>query len=314
MNIPLKRRRSGKGGFRVGGKKSGGSGKWILAATVVGIVGILTVVAFHKGQVRGPNEDWPVNFAHRGASLRAPENTLEAFRLADESQAGGLELDVHMLSDGSLAVIHDDTVDRTTNGSGVVRDMTLPEVRSLDAGYSFSPDGGSSYPYRNQGVLVPELGEVLREFPSLRVNIDVKEDQPGVEEALLRTITDSDAEERVLVVSKIASVVDRFREVSEGRVSTGASRRETESFYLLSRLRLEGFLRPSYDALQVPVEYGEREVVTPRFVEAAHNKGGRVDVWTVDDPEEMRRLLDLGVDAIMTNRPEVLTEVLRERR
>jgi glycerophosphoryl diester phosphodiesterase len=281
---------------------------------VVGIVGILAVAVFHKGEARGPNEDWPVNLAHRGASLRAPENTLEAFRLAAESQAGGLELDVHMASDGSLAVIHDDTVDRTTDGSGAVRDMSLPEVRRLNAGYSFSPDGGSSYPYRDQGVRVPELGEVLREFPYLRVNIDVKEDQPGVEEALLKTISDSDAEDRVLVVSEIASVVDRFREVSEGSVSTGASRRETESFYLLSKLRLEGFLRPSYEALQVPVEYEAREVVTPRFVEAAHNQGGRVDVWTVDDPEEMRRLLDLGVDAIMTNRPEVLAEVLRERR
>ena len=314
MNIPLKSRGSGNGGFEVGRSKSGGPGQWILAATVVSLVGIVAVAALHKGEVRSLDEAWPVNFAHRGASMRAPENTLEAFRLAAESQAGGLELDVHMTSDGSLAIIHDNTVDRTTDGSGVVRDMLLSEVRSLDAGYSFSPDGGSSYPYRGQGVRVPELGEVLRELPYLRVNIDVKEDQPGVEEALLKTIADSDAEDRVLVVSESAGVMDRFREVSEGSVSTGASRRETENFYLLSRLRLEGFLRPSYDALQVPVEYGGREVVTSRLVEAAHNRGGRVDAWTIDDPEEMRRLLDLGVDVIMTNRPEVLAEVLRERR
>lgn len=254
-----------------------------------------------------------MNFAHRGASLRAPENTLAAFRLAAESGAGGLELDVHMTSDGSIVVIHDDTVDRTTDGTGAVRDMALREVRSLDAGYRFTPDQGATYPFRGQGVWMPELGEVLREFPDLRVNIDVKEDQPGVEEALLKTIADAEAESRVLVVSEIPTVVKRFRELSEGGISTGASRREIGNFYLLSRLRLEGLLRPSYDALQVPVEYRGWEVVTSRFVEAAHNRGVRVDVWTIDDLEEMRRLLDLGADVIMTNSPEILSEVLQER-
>jgi len=192
--------------------------------------------------------------------------------------------------------------------------MTLREAQSLDAGYSFTPDGGASYPYRGRDVRMPELGEVLREFPYLRVNIDVKEAQPGVEDALLKTIADADAEDRVLVVSEIPDVMNRFRGLSGGGISTGASRHEIENFYLLNRLRLKDFLRPSYDALQVPVEYEGWEVVTPRFVEAAHNRGVRVDVWTIDDPEEMRRLLDLGVDVIMTNRPEVLSEVLRERR
>jgi len=286
----------------------------ILAATVVGLAGIVAAAAFHRGETRSPDEYWPINFAHRGASLRAPENTLEAFQLAAEDGAEGLELDVHMTSDGSIVVIHDDTVERTTDGSGAVHDMILREAQSLDAGYSFTPDGGASYPYRSQGVRVPELGEVLREFPYLRVNIEVKEAQPGIEEALLETIAGAGAKDRVLVVSEIPDIMDRFRELSGGGISTGASRREIESFYLLNRLHLKSLLRPSYDALQVPVEYEGWEVVTPRFVEAAHNRGVRVDVWTIDDPEEMRRLLDLGVDVIMTNRPEVLSEVLRERR
>lgn len=293
--------------------KSRGSRKWILASIVVGFVGVLVVVTFHTGEMRSTDEDWPVNVAHRGASLRAPENTLEAFRLAAAGGAGGLELDVHMTSDGSIVVIHDDTVDRTTDGSGAIFDMTLREVQSLDAGYRFTPDGGVAYPYRGRGLQVPELGEVLREFPTLRVNIEVKEAKPGIEEALIKTIADADAEGRVLVVSEIPGVLDRFRELSGGSISTGASRREIESFYLLSWLRLEGLLRPSYDALQVPVEYEGREVVTPRFVEAAHNRGVRVDVWTVNDSEEMRRLLNLDADVIMTSSPEVLSEVLRER-
>lgn len=276
--------------------------------------GAFAVAVLRKVVRRRANREWPTNFAHRGASLIAPENTLEAFRLAARSGAGGLELDVHMTSDGRIVVIHDDTVDRTTEGTGLVRRMTLHEIRNLDAGYRFTPDGGTAYPYRGKGVRVPELGEVLREFPDHKVNIDIKEEQPGVEEALLETIRGTDAKDRVLVVSEMTSVVERVRELAGNSISTGASRKEIRDFYRLSRLRLEFLARPPYDALQVPVEYGGREVVTPRFINAAHDRGVRVDVWTIDEPDEMRRLLDLGVDVIMTNRPEVLEGVLGGRR
>ena len=289
------------------------SGKWTLAALVAGC-GAFVVAVLRRAAKRRVGEGWPTNFAHRGASLRAPENTLEAFRLAARSGAGGLELDVHMTSDGGIVVIHDDSVDRTTEGTGLVRRMTLQELQSLDAGYRFTPDGGIAYPHRGQGVRVPELGEVLRDFPGHKVNIDIKEEQPGVEVALLETIEGADAGDRVLVVSEMPAGVERIRELSGNAISTGASRQEIGDFYRLSRLRLEFLVRPPYDALQVPVEYGGREVVTPRFLKAAHDRGVRVDVWTIDDPDEMRRLLDLGVDVIMTNRPEVLEGVLGERR
>ena len=234
--------------------------------------------------------------------------------MAVESGAGGLELDIHMTSDGYLVVIHDASVDRTTDGSGLVRDITLHEMRSLDAGYRFTPDGGDTYPYRGRGVRVPSLGEVLREFPDNQVNVDIKEACPGIEAALLKVVSDAGAGDRVLVVSEASAVVERFRKLSGGGISTGASQREIEEFYRSSEMHREDSLRPLYDALQVPVEYQGREVVTPRFVEAAHNRNVRVDVWTIDEEEEMRRLLDLGVDVVMTNRPEVLAEVLRERR
>ena len=263
--------------------------------------------------VRFVDRRWPVNFAHRGASARAPENTLEAFRLAAASGALGLETDVHMTLDGHVVAIHDDTVDRTTNGTGLVREMTLAELRGLDAGYRFTPDGGATYSYRGRGVGVPEIGEVFREFPNLAVNIEIKEDQPGVEEALLRVIEEEGAQGRALVVSGQARPVARFRKLCGGTVRTGASAREIVGFYYLSRLRLESLFRPPFDALQVPVEYRGTPVVTPRFLEVAHVLGVRVDVWTIDEPGEMRRLLDLGADTIMTNRPEVLEEVLRTR-
>ena len=259
-------------------------------------------------------DDWPVNFAHRGASARAPENTLEAFRLAVEAGAGGLELDVHMTLDKEIVVIHDATVERTTEGSGVVAEMKLDELRALDAGYRFSPEGGRTHPYRGQGLRIPTLAQVYEQFPAVCVNVDIKEPQPGAEEAVMRVIRDARAEGRSLVVSGDHAVARRFRRVSGSRISTGASRLETGAFYLLSRLRLErlGLGRPACDALQVPVEHKGVTLVTPRFLRAAHSRGVRVDAWTINDPHEMRRLLGLGVDVLMTDRPEKLTRVLGE--
>ena len=285
----------------------------MISALVAGSLAAFVVVTLRRGGARSLDVDWPVNFAHRGASARAPENTLEAFRLAAENGAGGLETDVHMTRDGHVVAIHDDTVDRTTDGSGLVREVTLAELKSLDAGYRFTTDEGTTYPYRGKGARVPELGEVLREFPDPAVNVDIKEEQPGVEETVLRVIEGAGAADRVLVVSEHAAVIGRFRELSGGRVRTGASRVESRLFYYLSGLRLEGLLRPPYDALQVPVWHGGRKLVTPRFLEAAHGMGVRVDVWTIDESDQMRRLLDLGVDVVMTNRPEALAEVLRGR-
>jgi glycerophosphoryl diester phosphodiesterase len=253
-----------------------------------------------------------VNLAHRGASARAPENTLEAFRLAVESGAGGLELDVHLTRDGHVVVIHDPTLDRTTNRTGAVSEMTLDELREPDAGHNFSPDG-STLPYRGLNLRIPTLVEVLREFPGVAVNIDMKADRPGIESAVLDVLREADAEGRALVVSSRYGAVRRFRRISEGRVATGASRWETGIFYLFSNLRLERFLRPAYDALQVPPRHRGIPLVTRRFVEAAHDSNVRVDAWTINETGEMRRLLNLGVDVIMTDRPETLADVLERR-
>jgi glycerophosphoryl diester phosphodiesterase len=282
--------------------------RWIPFAALVGLSGVLAAIVIRKGGARPRKDDWPTNFAHRGASAQAPENTIEAFRLAVEAGAGGLELDVHMTFDREIVVIHDRTVDRTTEGSGVVAELELDELRLLDAGYRFSPDGG--YPYRGQGVRIPTLAEVYEQFPAAYVNIDIKEPQPGVEEAVTRVIRDARAEAHSLVVSDDHAIVRRFRRISGGRISTGASRLEIGAFYLLSTLRLEHLYRPAYDALQVPVEHGGITLVTPRSLEAAHSRGARVDVWTINEPCEMRRLLDLGVDVIMTDRPQTLADVL----
>lgn len=278
------------------------------------MVGFVAGVLVPRGRgARRPVAPWPRNFGHRGASAVAPENTLEAFRLAAEAGAGGLELDVHMTRDGGLVVIHDDTVDRTTDGVGAVREMSLAEVRRLDAGHRFTPDGGATQPWRGRGVRVPEFGEVLRAFPGHAVNMDIKEAQPGAEEAVLRAVLAAGAEDRVLVASESRAVLGRFRRLAGGRVRTGASAREIRTFYYLSRLGLEGLLSPAYDALQVPLEHRGVRVVTRRFVRAAHRRGVRVDVWTINDAARMREVLDLGADSVMTDDPGLLAEVLARR-
>jgi glycerophosphoryl diester phosphodiesterase len=219
-----------------------------------------------------------------------------------------------MTRGGEVVVIHDATVDRVTDGSGAVAGMTLDEVRCFDAGYSFRPDGGRTFPYRGRAVRIPTLAEVYEEFPDIYVNADIKEAQPEAEEAVLSVIKDAAAEGRTLVASTDHAVLRRFRKVSGGHISTGASRREIAAFYVLSRLHLEALVSPAYEALQVPVEHRGIKLVTPRFVRAAHSRGVRVDVWTINDVAEMNQLLDLGVDVIMTDRPEVLESLLRERR
>jgi len=282
------------------------------------LVGALAMVAIGRymgsrkpGAGARTPQGWPVNFAHRGGAKIVPENTLEGFREGLRVGAGVLELDVHALADGTVVVHHDETVDRTTNGSGAIREMTLAEVKRLDAGYRFTPDGGKTYPHRGEGVKVPTLEEVYREFTDVPINVEIKGKRPDIEETVWRIIEGAGAEERTLVVSEDSGTIRRFREASGGSVATASSSAELIFFWLLSRLRLIGLSKPSYQALQGPETYKGLRIVTPELVRGAHERGLRVDVWTIDHEPDMRRLLGFGVDGIMTDRPDILTRVLR---
>jgi glycerophosphoryl diester phosphodiesterase len=249
-------------------------------------------------------------FAHRGGSLLRPENTMAAFGGAVEMGYRYLETDLHATRDGALVLIHDDTLERVTDGSGPVWEHTLAELKGFDASYHFSPDGGCTHPYRGQGVTVPTLEEVVEAFPDVRLNVDIKQGEPPVVAALVDFIEKRGLQERFLVTSFVDRRLREFRRLSGGGVATSAAQREALRFWLASRLRLERLLRISYDALQVPARYGSLTVVDRRFVAAAHRRGIEVHVWTVDEPPEMRRLLDLGVDGLMSDRPDLLLEVL----
>lgn len=256
----------------------------------------------------------PLFFAHRGGSLLAPENTLPAFERGVACGADALELDIQTTREGEIVVIHDAAVDRTTDGTGLVASYSLDELRRLDAGYRFTADGGQTYPFRGQGVTIPTLREVFERFAGLRVNIDLKESSEERERRLWALIQELSAEERTLVASgDMHAPIVRFRRLAGGRVATSASGAEIRTFVLTALCRGTRWLRPGYDALQVPEVYRGVRIVSPRMIRLAHGLGLDVHVWTVDDAPTMRKLLAWGADGVMTDRPDVLALVLGEQ-
>ncbi len=253
----------------------------------------------------------PLAFAHRGGSKLWPENTMVAFQGAVQLGCRYLETDIHTTRDGVLVTIHDETLDRISDGSGPVHALTLAELKRLDAGYRFSPDEGQSFPFRGKGIRVPTLAEVTQAFPDTCLNLEIKQKEPSLVEALVTFIEEQNAHDRILVGSFHDRVLKEFRQRTGGRVATSAASREARLFWLASRLGLTRFLRLPYDALQVPPHRGALPVVDRRLVQAAHRLGIQVHVWTVDESEEMRRLLNLGVDGLMSDRPDLLLDVLR---
>ncbi|HSW31730.1 MAG TPA: glycerophosphodiester phosphodiesterase [Longimicrobiales bacterium] len=247
----------------------------------------------------------PLLVAHRGGSRVAPENTLDAFRDAVERwEADMLEMDVRVTRDGEVVVIHDETVDRTTDGTGPVSSFTLEELQRLDAGHRFvDPRGEPSF--RGRGVRIPRFEDVLLALPHARMNVEAKE--PRVAAPLVQLVRRHGAEARVLV----AAEHERCRDAVRGYPGPwGASRTHVFWFWALHRLPGGGPYTPAADILQVPETWHDRRIVTPGFVRAAHRRNLPVQVWTVDDPADMRRLLALGVDGIQTDRPDLLARVL----
>jgi glycerophosphoryl diester phosphodiesterase len=253
---------------------------------------------------------WPTAFIHRGGAGVVPEDTIEGFQEGLRHGDAVLECDVHATIDGELVVMHDVLVDRTTDRTGPINQMTYAEVQQLDAGYRFTTDNGVTYSWRGRGVKVPTLAQVYEKFPDQPINVEIKKGgRADIESRVAEAIAAAGAESRTIVVSQSRATMQRFREASEHRVATGASMVELVVWWLLSLLHLTRLLNPPYQALQAPQSYRGLPVVTPAFVRAAHRQGLRVDVWTIDEEADMRRLLSYGVDGIMTDRPDVLARV-----
>ena len=236
--------------------------------------------------------------AHRGASGRAPENTLDAFDLAAKGGADAFELDVRLSRDGAAVVIHDAVLDRTTDRAGPVRAQTVADLRAADAGYRFTTDGGHTFPYRGTGSRIPTLGEVLWTFPGMPMLVEVKE--PEVQAAVQRVLVTEGATERCVLAAEYREALELFSEAPFARAASGP---EISSLYRTVLLHLP-LPRVSYRLLSVPEKHRKLTVPTSRFVTAARSLSCPVDVWTVNDSATARALWTRGVAGIVTDFPD----------
>ena len=231
----------------------------------------------------------PLVYAHRGGAALAPENTMAAFANGLAVGADGLELDVHLSRDGVVVVHHDDTVDRTTAGHGAVASMTALELARLD---------------------VPALADVLARFQEARVVVEMKTNSRELASAVVDVVRRADAVDRVCLGAFGQRVLNAARAL-EPAIATSAAREEVRWALYRSWVR-----RPSYGApyagFQVPERAGTTQIVSRRFVDVAHRAGLGVHVWTVNDEHDARRLLSWGVDALITDRPDLMVRTVRE--
>ena len=191
--------------------------------------------------------------------------------------------------------------------------MTLAEVKALDAGYSWTNDGGLTFPFRDRGITIPTLEEVLSAFPDMRLNIDIKPEDPAVVAPFCRLLRDTGSLDRVLVGSFHDPQLRLFRQLCP-QVATAAGVRETTVFLSLVSAFLADAYQGRAEAFSIPEYQGRLHVVTPRFVRAAHAHNMQVHVWTVNELDDMRRLLSWGVDCLITDYPDRLLELVRSRR
>lgn len=254
-----------------------------------------------------------LHISHRGGAALAPENTMEAFRQAvDRYQTDMLEVDVRLTRDGAVVVSHDATTGRCCERDLQIAATNLRELQQLDAGHRFTPDGGTTFPYRGHGARIPTLQEVLRAFPKLRMNIELKASLEGLPDAFAQVVRAEKAVERICCGSELDDVAYRlYRTMPEA--CHFFPREALTTFSIALKMGIDPTGDNRFDVLDMPVYYQGERLIDPGFVEAVRGAGKWVNVWTVDDPEEMRRLIKDGVGGIMTDRPDVLRDVLSGR-
>ena len=251
----------------------------------------------------------PRAIAHRGGGGVRPENTQEAFTAAYRGGSRYFELDVHTSRDGVLMVCHDPDLGRTTDMSGVIRKLTCAEIVRGDAGYHFETEG--EFPYRGSGITVPRLIDVLGLFDDAFFVIEVKQTEPSLTAALNQALTATRTRARVLIASEHQQPLDELRALAPA-LPTSFSAREIAVFFAALTQGMKGYHAPG-DALQIPVTWDQMLLATPASVAAVHDLGIEVHVWTVNEEAEMRELLAMGADGILTDYPARLFSVIASR-
>jgi glycerophosphoryl diester phosphodiesterase len=263
----------------------------------------LCIVPFFRGA--SP----PRVFAHRGGCALGPENTLAAFDIGLAAGADGLELDVRLSADGRVVVCHDETLDHTTDSSGPVSARTAAELSRVDAGYHFT-DAAGLHPFRGRDVGVPTLRAVLERYPNALMIVEMKADTAEMADAVVAEVRRAHAADRVCAAGYGSHSLDAAR-AALPEMASSAGRMEVRLALYRSWAGWP-VSRPAYGGYQVPEQVGTLRIVSPRFIRHAHGAGLDVQVWTVDEPADMRRLLGWGADALISNRPDVAVTVRDE--
>lgn len=258
--------------------------------------------------------------AHRGGSYEAPENTLAAFKNAASLSPDVIfELDVHLTKDEQLIVMHDDEVERTTNGHGRITDFTLEQIRALDAGYYFVPDRpidqppptdpNTIFPMRGKGVQVPLLSELFDQFPNQRMIVEIKPNNSAVARALMDLIHKYNRIEKTMIASEHGMMI-RYSRTLDHQVLTAAPKDEILRSVMLASIGLESLDNMPSDAFSIPEHHNGVQILTPGFLKEAQKRNKKVYVWTIDDEKDMSRLIKEGVNGIITDRPKALETIL----
>ncbi len=230
--------------------------------------------------------------AHRGGTSEGPENTIEAFENTLKIHGDFIfELDVHQTRDREIAVIHDDSVDRTTNGHGLIQDLKYSEIEKFDAG---------------QGTHIPTLDEVFQTFPKSRVSIDLK--LPGYEKTVIDCIKKNHAADRVVLASFSQTALDEARRLAP-EIASGFARSEVPRMLLAARLGMKLLTPRKGDVFQIPLRSKGIDVYSKKFLKLAHANSKHVHIWTINDEETMQKLIEDGINGIITDNPRLLFKV-----
>ena len=249
--------------------------------------------------------------AHRGDSANFPENTLPAFISGAKMGIDVIETDVHLTRDGEIVIWHDPTLERNTDGEGALEIHTLKELKKLDAGYTFTKDGGKTFPFRGKGVQLCTLSEALEACPDERFNIDLKSQEEDIVETYIDVIRKHHAENRVCTASFHLNNLKKLR-AKAPELLTSISTLEVIPLLMKQKMHLlpEHFARKII--FQVPVKQYGIKVITPSFVSDMHKRDAVVMVWTINNEGEMEYLYSIGVDTIMTDDPRLLMATARK--
>ncbi|MEH7275018.1 glycerophosphodiester phosphodiesterase [Neobacillus vireti] len=242
---------------------------------------------------------------------------MTAFENAVNLGVDVLETDIHITKDGHLVAIHDPTVDRTTNGKGAVSDLTLAEIQGLDGGYHFT-DLEGNYSFRGKGVYIPTVDEMFQAFGKMKIEIEIKDDNPPerineIASKLWSLIEIYQMKDKMIIAAFDQDILTTFDKYAKGRVALSAGRQEVKSFVIFHKFFLRNLYVPKVDAFQLPVEDSGFDLTDKRLINGAHRLGMNIHYWTIDDPKTMEELIDTGADGILTNRPDLLLKLLKEK-